>query len=99
MIVPQLNYNANALFLWNRNHLDYPMNSFIGHKDAILDFGWRNTGASYDGHEYDNYQLVRKNILCVKNDLEFRDKLAIYLNILFPIIFDELRLLGQKIKH
>lgn len=73
MIVPQLNYNANALFLWNRNHLDYPMNSFIGHKDAILDFGWRNTGASYDGHDYDNYQLVRKNILCVKNDLEFRD--------------------------
>ena len=60
MIVPQLNYNANALFLWNRNQLDYPINSFIGHKDAILDFGWRNSGALYDNNNYDNYQLVRK---------------------------------------
>ena len=59
MIVPQLNYNANALFLWNRNQLDYPINSFIGHKDAILDFGWRNSGALYDNNNYDNYQLVR----------------------------------------
>ena len=58
MIVPQLNYNANALFLWNRNQLDYPVNSFIGHKDAILDFGWRNAGASYENDDYDDYQLV-----------------------------------------
>ena len=58
MIVPQLNYNSNALFLWNRNQLDYPVNSFIGHKDAILDFGWRNAGASYDNNDYDDYQLV-----------------------------------------
>ena len=58
MIVPQLNYNANALFLWNRNQLDYPVNSFVGHKDAILDFGWRNSVASYENDDYDNYQLV-----------------------------------------
>ena len=58
MIVPQLNYNANALFLWNRNQLDYPVNSFVGHKDAILDFGWRNSGASYENNDYDDYQLV-----------------------------------------
>lgn len=59
MIVPQLDYNANALFLWNRNQLDYPIHSFIGHKDAILDFGWRNSGVLYDSNSYDNYQLVR----------------------------------------
>ena len=72
MIVPQLNYNANALFLWNRNQLDYPVNSFVGHKDAILDFGWRNSGASYENNDYDDYQLVlrfyyyilRCNIFC-----------------------------------
>ena len=58
MIVPQLNYNANALFLWNRNQLDYPVNSFVGHKDAILDFGWRNSGALYENNDYDDYQLV-----------------------------------------
>ena len=60
MIVPQLNYNANALFLWNRNQLDYPINSFIGHKDAILDFGWSNSSALCDNNSYDSYQLVRK---------------------------------------
>ena len=60
MIVPQLSYNANALFLWNRNHFDCPINSFIGHKEAILDFGWRNTGSSYDLDGSDQYQLVEQ---------------------------------------
>ena len=62
MIVPQLPYNANALFLWNRNQLDCSINTFIGHKDAILDFGWRNIGTSYDQDGYDRYQLVMRNI-------------------------------------
>ena len=60
MIVPQLSYNANALFLWNRNHLDYPINSFIGHKGALLDFGWKKIDGPYCGQNMaDEYQLVR----------------------------------------
>ena len=59
MIVPQLNYNANSLYLWNRNRFEYPVHSFIGHKDAILDFGWKNI-SSYDHQDSSSrYELVR----------------------------------------
>ena len=62
MIVPQLNYNANALYLWNRNRFEYPVHSFIGHKDAILDFGWKNL-SSYDHQDSSSrYELVSLQI-------------------------------------
>ena len=62
MIVPQLNYNANALNLWNRNRFEYPVHIFIGHKDAILDFGWKNL-SSYDHQDSSSrYELVSLQI-------------------------------------
>ena len=59
MLVPQLSYNVNTLFLWNRNHLDYPINSFFGHKDVILDFGWKRMYSSVDEFKPEQFQLVR----------------------------------------
>ena len=58
MIVPQLSRNFNTLFLWNRKCLNYPVNSFFGHKDVILDFGWRSVEQAYDEHRSDQFQLV-----------------------------------------
>ena len=43
VIVPQLQRNDHSLFLWNHKHLDFPVHSFFGHKDVILEYGWRNT--------------------------------------------------------
>ena len=43
VIVPQLQRNDHSLFLWNHKHLDFPVHSFFGHKDVILEFGWRKT--------------------------------------------------------
>ena len=65
MIVPQLSGNANTLFLWNRNRLDFPVNSFFGHKDVILDFGWKNVAQAYDEHRSDQFQLVRLNLFSI----------------------------------
>ena len=43
VIVPQNQRNDHSLFLWNHKHLDFPVHSFFGHKDVILEFGWRKT--------------------------------------------------------
>ena len=50
---------CNTLFLWNRNHLDYPVNSFFGHNDVILDFGWKGMYSSLDECKPEQFQLVR----------------------------------------
>ena len=51
MIVPHLQRNDHSLFLWNYKHLDFPVHSFFGHKDVILDFDWRKP-------EPDDLQMV-----------------------------------------
>ncbi len=43
VIVPQLHRSDHSLFLWNHKHLDFPVHSFFGHKDVILEFDWRKT--------------------------------------------------------
>ena len=52
VIVPQLQRNDHSLFLWNHKHLDFPVHSFFGHKDVILEFDWRKTD------ETDELQMV-----------------------------------------
>lgn len=42
-IVPHLHRNDHSLFLWNYKHLDFPVHSFFGHKDVILDFDWKKS--------------------------------------------------------
>ena len=46
VIVPQYQRNDHSLFLWNHKHLDFPVHSFFGHKDVILDFDWRKNSDS-----------------------------------------------------
>ena len=41
VIVPGHERDDHSLFLWNHKHLDFPVHSFFGHKDVILEFGWR----------------------------------------------------------
>ncbi len=37
----QVHRNDHSLFVWNYNHLDFPVHSFVGHRDVILNFDWR----------------------------------------------------------
>jgi WD40 repeat protein len=53
VIVPQMQRNDHSLFLWNYKHLDFPVHSFFGHKDVIIDFDWRRAG-----HEERDLQMV-----------------------------------------
>ena len=47
VVLPQLHNQDNSLFLWNTNHLEFPVHSFYGHRDVILDFEWRRAGKDY----------------------------------------------------
>lgn len=42
VIVPQLERGANSLLLWSNSKQSAPVCSFVGHKDVVLDFAWRN---------------------------------------------------------
>lgn len=76
MLVPQLSCNVNTLFLWNRNHLDYPVNSFFGHKDVILDFGWKRIYNTYDDLRPEQFQLVRTKEFLIVNETTFCNKIS-----------------------
>ena len=41
--VPQLRRGDNNLFMWNRDDLQLPVHTFIGHADAVLDFHWKKS--------------------------------------------------------
>ena len=41
-LIFQVHRNDHSLFLWNYHHLDFPVHSFVGHRDVILNFDWRN---------------------------------------------------------
>ena len=51
-VIVHMQRNDHSLFLWNYKHLDFPVHSFFGHKDVILDFDWRKP------HHTDDLQMV-----------------------------------------
>ena len=48
VIIPQLHRHDNTLFMWNNHNLESPIHCFYGHRDVILDFGWRKFENSND---------------------------------------------------
>lgn len=41
VVVPQLRRGENSLLLWNTANRATPVHTFVGHKDVVLEFGWR----------------------------------------------------------
>ncbi|KAK9693895.1 WD domain, G-beta repeat [Popillia japonica] len=41
VVVPQLRRGENSLLLWNTDNRGTPVHTFIGHRDVVLEFEWR----------------------------------------------------------
>lgn len=53
VVVPQLRRGENSLLLWNTANRATPVHTFVGHKDVVLEFGWRK-----QKHGERDFQLV-----------------------------------------
>lgn len=47
VVVPQLRRGENSLLLWNTANPATPVHTFVGHKDVVLEFGWRKQVHKY----------------------------------------------------